>query len=812
MDAAEPAAGSGTASSTFQELRQEQVKAENEHRKVAACLVCRRSKVKCERGPVGDRCRRCIQLHTECERPAFHVGRRKGVKNKRTGLDKALYQVEEALRQVSQNAHSIDATRAVSELKALLQNSPQGGQQRQHSSGGIADRKRRHVTASVESHDQESSSETEDPADSPQSENSARQVSSPVSSSRNPREESLAVDDAENPLQLLARASNLHLSPPSSDHAASGATGSGSLQTLLNHNNKDIAEIERFFNSTQFALDTDADMDPINLGLLSEEEADALFAFFHQNLSHTRWGLDPLLYTASFTRARSLFLFTSITAMSALFMPSAGALSRRLSNHCKTLANRVIATRCRSVEIVLAFMINVPWMFPGKHSADDDTCWYVSMAATISIDLSLHKTLMPLDSHNADPPVNVSRADCIDPRAALALDGFHEVDPASELGRRLLRRRERTWIALFVLERGMCLARGRTYTIPHTPIIKACDRWHISDIADSMDGHLVSMAVLRRDLDKLFATIRSLCDEALDSRNNGSAIAHSIQLTIEQFFERWHANWGHSIGTGPESRLPPYVQILVTHTRLSIYGSVINHPTASTEVRHFFRAAGLSSALHVMRAAIRGESELKSMPNNTAIMVSFAACFALRLSSQFASNPNLAQSVRTLIEETADVLERIGSVTLHRNGISTLYGKYLRHIVRKAAIGTETITPSGRAAAVDPLQSQVNSAFQQLTSGGGAGGHVNQAQALLQDPVVSQPYMEPSPWAEQSFQFSAMSDDQVMEALSRVGNEFDPSGGGGFGGLGGVGGSSFPWEDTATLDWMDWSNLPEYRI
>jgi len=175
---------------------------------------------------------------------------------------------------------------------------------------------------------------------------------------------------------------------------------------------------------------------------------------FHQNLSHTRWGLDPLLYTASFTRARSLFLFTSITAMSALFMPSAGALSRRLSNHCKTLANRVIATRCRSVEIVLAFMINVPWMFPGKHSADDDTCWYVSMAATISIDLSLHKTLVPLDFHNAEPPTNVSRADCIDPKAALALDGFHDVDPGSELGRRLLRRRERTWIALFVLERG----------------------------------------------------------------------------------------------------------------------------------------------------------------------------------------------------------------------------------------------------------------------------------------------------------------------------------------------------------------------
>ena len=46
----------------------------------------------------------------------------------------------------------------------------------------------------------------------------------------------------------------------------------------------------------------------------------------------------------------------------------------------------------------------------------------------------------------------------------------------------------------------MCLARGRCYTIPITPILRGCDQWHLSNIADTMDGHLVSMAVLRRDL------------------------------------------------------------------------------------------------------------------------------------------------------------------------------------------------------------------------------------------------------------------------------------------------------------------------
>jgi hypothetical protein len=294
-------------------------------------------------------------------------------------------------------------------------------------------------------------------------------------------------------------------------------------RTRQSKQNDKISEVERFFKLSQFSLDTGPDLDPIHLGLITADEADTLFTIFHHNLAHTRWGLDPALYTAAFTRSRSAFLFTSITAAAALFMPSASALSRRLSNHCKTLVNRIILDRYRSVEIVLAFMVNVPWMFPGKHSTDDETCWYVSMATTMALDLSLHKILVPVASLREGPGGmggsfgGVARADCIDPKVALALDGFGDVEPTSELGLRLLRRRERCWIALFVLERGwvfylrglscdeltnvrMCLARGRCYTVPVTPILRGCDQWHLSNIADTMDGHLVSMAVLRRDL------------------------------------------------------------------------------------------------------------------------------------------------------------------------------------------------------------------------------------------------------------------------------------------------------------------------
>lgn len=54
----------------------------SEHRapKIAACLSCRRSKVRCEKGNDPVRCRRCIQTGSDCVRPTFNVGRRKGVK------------------------------------------------------------------------------------------------------------------------------------------------------------------------------------------------------------------------------------------------------------------------------------------------------------------------------------------------------------------------------------------------------------------------------------------------------------------------------------------------------------------------------------------------------------------------------------------------------------------------------------------------------------------------------------------------------------------------------------------------------------
>jgi hypothetical protein len=271
--------------------------------------------------------------------------------------------------------------------------------------------------------------------------------------------------------------------------------------------------------------------------------------------------------------------------------------------------------------------------------------------------------------------------------------------------------------------------------------------------------------------------VSTFCDTIDQSR---------IKKTIETFYERWYSTWALAIGEGeskyiytseyvldhkltPTARsLPPYVEILVTHTQLSTYGGVINHPTAPIEVKRFFRAAGLSSALNVLRAATQGESRLKSMPNNTVIMISFAACSALSLSvTPGDSRSSLAPSVRNLIEETAGVLERIGATPSHRSGASVLYGRFLRELIRRAPVLTSQRRSHPR---VDPPDIALPG-LEQIPS-----------RVLPQD-IWSEP-----------MHFSAMSDHQIVDAVNRAGTAFGESI------------PDVPLDDMLNWDWLDFAN------
>ncbi len=470
--------------------------------------------------------------------------------------------------------------------------------------------------------------------------------------------------------------------------------------------------------------------------------------------------------------------------MTAIFLPEAATLAKRLLLHRRFLAEQVIVRKFRSVEIVLAFMVSIPWMPPGSHAGDDDTSLYLTTSLSIALDLSLDKIITPSSSFKPELMRQIPKADCIDASRALIMDGFEDVDVGSELGQRLLRRRERVWIALYVLERGVCLARGRSYCVPKTPLIQHSDKWHYHKYCNVQDGPLVSMAVLRTDLDDLFSEVRSRCD-TYRATDIGSKTAKDIDKAIEDFFDKWFQTWTSVIGDPETRNLPPYVEILVTHTRLSTYGMLLNHPSAPPEVKRSFRASALSSALNVMRAAIQGEARLKSMPNNTVTMICFAASVALALSApvpEKSGNKSLAPSVRNLIEETAASLERIGSTPSHRNGASVVYGRFLRVLVRQAP----TLNHIPKVASQNPVPSSIT--IPDLLSPPGTDMAIS-TNRLPSNQIAN--------FWPNTLPFSAMSYNEVNQTVSNSD-------------LFSTALLDIPWDDNNPT-WTDWMNLPDFN-
>lgn len=88
----------------------------------------------------------------------------------------------------------------------------------------------------------------------------------------------VALDDAENPLQLLARASDLQLVPSAIARASNSPNSLSSPGTVyMSHSARGV---DSFFVPIKASLDTGPELDPVDLGLITFEDANNLFALY----------------------------------------------------------------------------------------------------------------------------------------------------------------------------------------------------------------------------------------------------------------------------------------------------------------------------------------------------------------------------------------------------------------------------------------------------------------------------------------------------------------------------------------------------
>ena len=171
--------------------------------------------------------------------------------------------------------------------------------------------------------------------------------------------------------------------------------------------------------------------------------------------------------------------------------------------------------------------------------------------------------------------------------------------------------------------------------------------------------------------------------------------------------------------------------------------------------------------MNVMRAAVHGEGRLKSVPNNTVIMVSFAACFALALgTTSFGNRANLAPNARSLIEETTQVLERIGSSPRHRKGLSVLFARHIRRMLQSSLLVPAEDSQPSAAEEVFPQQPSM-----------GYGSTNNTSMGVSN--VSAEPYV------------FDMTDDQILEAINNASASQE----------------LFQLDETMFMDWLDWPNV-----
>lgn len=190
---------------------------------------------------------------------AYSGAQKADIHSKRKGLEKAIHQIEQAIKRpkLDSSGEGDEAQKAISGLQELLS----------RFQGQL-------------NHPSEGEEFSPDPVDR-EREREHWPMRMPSPSLRDAPDENLALDDAENPLQLLARASDLQLSPVGMRHMPKSPPLSAP-PTFPQEDVVDLGEqsAKSFFIPSRAYLDIGDDLDPVELGLVTFDESESLFSLY----------------------------------------------------------------------------------------------------------------------------------------------------------------------------------------------------------------------------------------------------------------------------------------------------------------------------------------------------------------------------------------------------------------------------------------------------------------------------------------------------------------------------------------------------
>lgn len=437
---------------------------------------------------------------------------------------------------------------------------------------------------------------------------------------------------------------------------------------------EDETEWATYFSRGAFhpRYDTGPGIDPIDRGLVTLEQAEALLAFFYDAFGTFIHCFDPVLATLQYLRKHSAFLVTVICCIASEFHPDAsqyGHIYKRLTEYIEELLPAVLSGVFKSIEAAQGCFILASYQRMSRSAIDDQTLpllhTSIRIACELGINLACFSYSVPAD------------------------------DPTLERHHRQLRNTERLWLSLWVSEKTLASQTGQKLHLAEDPVVSSCGSWHQRPYSMVQDTALVAFVDLRRIMERHASTFHTQILRALTggSFTGGAAGPHSkkresghseqLMLIVDLFranahidFKRWEESWLASSAPGTERSPLQSTGILHLHFAMLVTLSLPLRSASERPTEDFsaLRRDCYGAALGFLSAFVdRCERGLLPCINN-AIAVSAVYCsiFALKLCGLSAEIAPFIDTMRVLklAKNLAKELSRAGSYPAHRAKVS----------------------------------------------------------------------------------------------------------------------------------------------
>ncbi|KAH8888916.1 hypothetical protein GQ53DRAFT_723695 [Thozetella sp. PMI_491] len=688
-----------------------------------ACEACRKSKMRCirssagesESGKAADPCERCRRNARNCIIPQPRpLGRRHGAVGKYRGLEKAVRKMRLELSKEDSRVR-IASNEAESSIDLCVAPENQHISNKPASPVGLPGGDEAEASPSLDNDSFRASAEQLNVSNNHigQPRHREETISNPlglvadVSGEAQAKGEQSATGP---PLSHSTTSSRGHAAETESStlaHNLLGRPGYISLGLKLSRQSLETgldalfshpgltARYSNYFKSTDSGKppDTGPDVEPVELGLVTMEEAEYLFPIYFARLHPFNGILDPLLHTPNFVRSRSALLFTWILAITAQFDTASSPMAKRLRLHGENLSKHIHANGYRSVEIAQGYYISLLSATPANTMSDERSWMYTNYAFGIAAELvSDHRSRS--NGHSArrtGPPSPLlstlpRKSGPLQSASSQPLDLGLPTDPYHR--QRMARNRERTWLRILLWERAHSSARGRMSSFPETELTLHIEDWSSHALAHPADKHTCAFIHFRRQLALLH-------DEIKRQIHVPHSDPHWVRELVDSALAQWHLAWladpaAYTSPTGEASNV--YMHYVYMHGRLwtlsfALQGSTNGGPDTAAMMEDCFDAA-----VECCEAAVRDLQEfgepIYCMLAPTWAMISYAAVVALKLFPLlYGTRVGYKVELLALVSQVALQLEKAGTTPPHRFGISALLGQHLFLILRSMASG-----------------------------------------------------------------------------------------------------------------------------